>query len=60
MSVPLYQAKAESFRVLGRPARTRVPELLRAGPLPVRESRTATEVPRSPLSVAGSRRAEWP
>ncbi len=37
MSVPLYQAKAEMFRVLGHPVRIRVLELLQAGPLPVRD-----------------------
>ncbi len=60
MSVPLYQAKAEFFRVLGHPVRIRVRELSRVGPLAVRESRAAMEVPRSPLPVAGSRHAEWP
>ncbi len=28
MSVPLYQAKAEFFRMLGHPIRIQVPELL--------------------------------
>jgi DNA-binding transcriptional ArsR family regulator len=37
MSVPLYQAKAEMFRVLGHPVRIRVLELLQTGPLPVRD-----------------------
>jgi ArsR family transcriptional regulator len=37
VSVPLYQAKAEMFRVLGHPVRIRVLELLQAGPLPVRD-----------------------
>ena len=35
--VPLYQAKAEFFRMLGHPVRIRVLELLQDGPLPVRE-----------------------
>ncbi|MFF5719418.1 ArsR/SmtB family transcription factor [Streptomyces buecherae] len=50
MSVPLYQAKAEFFRVLGRPVRIRVRELLRDGPLPVRELSAATEGEPSALS----------
>jgi DNA-binding transcriptional ArsR family regulator len=37
VSVPLYQAKAEMFRVLGHPVRIRVLELLQTGPLPVRD-----------------------
>lgn len=37
MPVPLYQAKAEFFRVLGHPVRIRVLELLCEGPKPVRE-----------------------
>src|ERR1044071_2490733 len=32
VSVPLYQAKAEMFRVLGHPVRIRVLELLQDGP----------------------------
>src|SRR3954471_19251060 len=36
-TVPLYQAKAEFFRMLGHPARIRVLELLQDGPKPVRE-----------------------
>jgi ArsR family transcriptional regulator, arsenate/arsenite/antimonite-responsive transcriptional repressor len=35
--VPLYQAKAEFFRVLGHPVRIRVLELLCEGPKPVRD-----------------------
>ncbi|MET9273635.1 metalloregulator ArsR/SmtB family transcription factor [Kribbella sp. NPDC003557] len=35
--VPLYQAKAEFFRILGHPVRIRVLELLQDGPRPVRE-----------------------
>jgi ArsR family transcriptional regulator len=37
MPVPLYQAKADFFRMLGHPLRIRVLELLQAGPLPVRD-----------------------
>ncbi|MBC3992874.1 helix-turn-helix transcriptional regulator [Streptomyces sp. AC563] len=50
MSVPLYQAKAEFFRMLGHPVRIRVLELLRDGPLPVRELLAAIEVEPSALS----------
>ncbi|MET9313377.1 metalloregulator ArsR/SmtB family transcription factor [Kribbella sp. NPDC003505] len=35
--VPLYQAKAEFFRVLGHPVRIRVLELLQDRPRPVRD-----------------------
>lgn len=37
MTVPLYQAKAEFFRMLGHPVRIRVLELLQDGPMPVRD-----------------------
>ncbi|MCX4791372.1 MULTISPECIES: ArsR/SmtB family transcription factor [unclassified Streptomyces] len=37
VQVPLYQAKAEFFRMLGHPVRIRVLELLQDGPLPVRD-----------------------
>ena len=37
MPVPLYQAKAEFFRMLGHPVRIRVLELLQDGPAPVRD-----------------------
>ena len=37
MSVPLYQAKAEFFRMLGHPVRIRVLELLQTGPKGVQE-----------------------
>lgn len=50
MPVPLYQAKAESFRVLGHPVRIRVLELLRTGPLPVRDLPASIEVEPSALS----------
>ncbi|WP_155055791.1 ArsR/SmtB family transcription factor [Streptomyces blattellae] len=50
MSVPLYQAKAEFFRMLGHPVRIRVLELLQDGPKPVRELLAAIEVEPSALS----------
>ncbi|MFI6547220.1 ArsR/SmtB family transcription factor [Streptomyces prunicolor] len=50
MSVPLYQAKAEFFRMLGHPVRIRVLELLQEGPMPVRELLAAIEVEPSSLS----------
>ncbi|MFC1413159.1 ArsR/SmtB family transcription factor [Streptacidiphilus sp. N1-12] len=34
---PLYQVKAEFFRLLGHPVRIRVLELLQDGPVPVRD-----------------------
>ncbi|MFI9274449.1 ArsR/SmtB family transcription factor [Kitasatospora sp. NPDC052896] len=37
MPPPLYQVKAEFFRMLGHPVRIRVLELLQNGPLPVRD-----------------------
>ncbi|MFJ1847534.1 MULTISPECIES: ArsR/SmtB family transcription factor [unclassified Streptomyces] len=37
VQVPLYQAKAEFFRMLGHPVRIRVLEMLQDGPLPVRD-----------------------
>ncbi|MFF7547073.1 hypothetical protein ACFZCU_26070 [Streptomyces canus] len=37
MSVPLYQAKPEFFRMLGHPVRIRVLESLQDVPLPVRD-----------------------
>lgn len=50
MSVPLYQAKAEFFRMLGHPVRIRVLELLQEGPTPVRDLLAAIEVEPSALS----------
>ncbi|MGW5197452.1 ArsR/SmtB family transcription factor [Streptomyces spiralis] len=50
MSVPLYQAKAEFFRMLGHPVRIRVLELLQDGPTPVRDLLTAVKVEPSSLS----------
>ncbi|MFC1418145.1 ArsR/SmtB family transcription factor [Streptacidiphilus cavernicola] len=50
MPVPLYQAKAEFFRMLGHPVRIRVLELLQDGPMPVRDLLSEIEVERSNLS----------
>jgi ArsR family transcriptional regulator len=50
VSVPLYQAKAEFFRMLGHPVRIRVLELLQDGPKPVRELLAAVGVEPSNLS----------
>jgi ArsR family transcriptional regulator len=50
MSVPLYEAKAEFFRMLGHPVRIRVLELLQEGPKPVRDLLAAIEVEPSNLS----------
>ncbi|MFD8008761.1 ArsR/SmtB family transcription factor [Streptomyces sp. NPDC058955] len=50
MSVPLYQAKAEFFRMLGHPVRIRVLELLQDGPMAVRELLAAIEVEPPALS----------
>jgi ArsR family transcriptional regulator len=50
VSVPLYQAKAEFFRMLGHPVRIRALELLQDGPMPVRELLAAIEVEPSSLS----------
>ncbi|MFD5189228.1 ArsR/SmtB family transcription factor [Streptomyces sp. NPDC058357] len=50
MPVPLYQAKAEFFRMLGHPVRIRVLELLQDGPMPVRDLLAAIEVEPSTLS----------
>ncbi len=50
MPVPLYEAKAEFFRMLGHPVRIRVLELLQDGPKPVRELLAAIEVEPSNLS----------
>nr|MDT0666317.1 metalloregulator ArsR/SmtB family transcription factor [Micromonospora sp. DSM 115978] len=49
-AVPLYQAKAEFFRMLGHPVRIRVLELLQAGPAPVRDLLAAIDVEASNLS----------
>lgn len=50
VQVPLYQAKAEFFRMLGHPVRIRVLELLQDGPRPVRDLLGAIEVEPSNLS----------
>ncbi|MEV7523814.1 metalloregulator ArsR/SmtB family transcription factor [Streptomyces sp. NPDC091371] len=50
MPVPLYQAKAEFFRMLGHPVRIRVLELLQDGSMPVRDLLAAIEVEPSALS----------
>jgi ArsR family transcriptional regulator len=50
MQVPLYEAKAEFFRMLGHPVRIRVLELLQDGPKPVRDLLTAIEVEPSNFS----------
>jgi len=50
MQVPLYQAKAEFFRMLGHPVRIRVLELLQNGPVPVRELLNKIEIEPSNLS----------
>ncbi|MFF9401165.1 transcriptional regulator [Streptomyces sp. NPDC014744] len=44
MPVPLYQAKAEFFRMPGHPARIRALEKPRRGPTPVRAPLAATAV----------------
>lgn len=48
--VPLYQAKADLFRMLGHPLRIRVLELLQNGPMPVRGLLTELQVEPSALS----------
>ena len=50
MHRPLYQAKAEFFRMLGHPVRIRVLELLQDGPKAVRELLTDVDVEPSSLS----------
>jgi ArsR family transcriptional regulator len=50
MPVPLYQAKAEFFRMLGHPVRIRVLELLGDGPRPVRDLLIEIEIEASSLS----------
>ena len=50
VSVPLYQAKAEFFRMLGHPARIRVLELLANGPRSVRDMLAVIEIEPSSLS----------
>jgi ArsR family transcriptional regulator len=48
--IPLYQAKAEFFRMLGHPVRIRVLELLQDGPMPVRDLLADLEIEPSSLS----------
>ncbi|MFC3996398.1 ArsR/SmtB family transcription factor [Nocardiopsis sediminis] len=48
--VPLYQVKAEFFRMLGHPVRIRVLELLQGGPMPVRDLLADIEIEPSALS----------
>ncbi|GAA2235418.1 MULTISPECIES: ArsR/SmtB family transcription factor [Kitasatospora] len=50
MPVPLHQAKAEFFRMLGHPVRIRVLELLQSGPTPVRDLLAALDIEPSNLS----------
>ena len=50
MPVPLYQAKAEFFRMLGHPVRIRVLELLQDGPKAVRELLAEIDVEAPSLS----------
>ncbi|MFI6317726.1 ArsR/SmtB family transcription factor [Nonomuraea sp. NPDC050556] len=50
MSLPLYEAKAELFRLLGHPVRIRVLELLQSGPKPVHELLAEIEVEPTGLS----------
>ncbi|WMX43800.1 ArsR/SmtB family transcription factor [Streptomyces roseicoloratus] len=50
MPVPLYQAKAEFFRMLGHPVRIRVLELLQNGPMPVRDLLAEIDVEAPALS----------
>ncbi|MCX2180272.1 metalloregulator ArsR/SmtB family transcription factor [Streptomyces sp. SKN60] len=50
MPVPLYQAKAEFFRMLGHPVRIRVLELLQNGPMAVRDLLAEIEVEPPALS----------
>ncbi|MCX5503961.1 metalloregulator ArsR/SmtB family transcription factor [Streptomyces sp. NBC_00053] len=49
-AVPLYQAKAEFFRMLGHPVRIRVLELLQDGPMPVRDLLAEIEIEPAALS----------
>jgi ArsR family transcriptional regulator len=50
MPVPLYQAKAEFFRMLGHPVRIRVLELLGDGPRPVKDLLAEVGIEASSLS----------
>jgi ArsR family transcriptional regulator len=57
--VPLYQAKAEFFRMLGHPVRIQILELLQDGPLAVREllARIEVEPPAMSQQLAALRRS---
>lgn len=50
MPAPLYQAKAEFFRMLGHPVRIRLLELLQDRPISVRELLTQIEIEPAALS----------
>jgi ArsR family transcriptional regulator len=50
MPVPLYQVKAEFFRMLGHPVRIRVLELLGDGPRPVKDLLAEVGIEASSLS----------
>ena len=50
MPAPLYQAKAEFFRMLGHPLRIRVLELPQDGPKPVRDLLADIDIEPSSLS----------
>ncbi|QEU90863.1 ArsR/SmtB family transcription factor [Streptomyces kanamyceticus] len=50
MQAPLYQVKAEFFRMLGHPVRIRVLELLQNGPVSVRDLLIEIDVEPSNLS----------
>ena len=50
MPVPLYQAKAEFFRMLGHPVRIRVLELLQAHPMRVRDLLAEIDIEPAALS----------
>lgn len=50
VSVPLYEAKAEFFRMLGHPVRIRVLELLQDGPVSVRDLLARIDIEPSSLS----------
>ncbi len=50
LQVPLYQAKAEFFRMLGHPVRIRVLELLQHGPVSVRDLLADIDIEPSSLS----------
>ena len=50
LPIPLYQAKAEFFRMLERPVHIRLPELLQEGPMLLRDLLAAIEIEWSNLS----------